>query len=182
VFTDDVAQLLVRRTGRHAQLADRLAFHTLPAGIQRRMDIVPHAYADTVFRAAMARDLERALASSPENGHVHHLLGFVALMEGHNDAALDHFRRALARQPFLPKVHELSGLVLLEMGRPREALHEFERERDLQNHPTGIDFRIGQAWSRIGDSARAVRAWRLELKRNPGHTEARDSLAARGAL
>jgi len=180
-FTDDVVQLLVRRNEDEQDVARRLAYRTLPAGIRRRMEVVPRAVTDTVFRSEVARELERAVQSSPENGHAHHLLGILAMMDGRGRAALDHFGRALAKQPFLPRVHELRGLALLDQGRPRDALRDFERERDLQRRPPGIDLRIGQAWRRLGNPARARRAYEEELRRHPDNAEARDSLAALGA-
>ena len=180
VFSDDAAQLLVRRQGALAPLAERFGYRILPAGIRRRMQIVPAAALDTVFRARARPELERMATSSPENGGAHHMLGIFAMMDGRPDAAREHFARALKKKPFLPKVHELLGLVALEQGQPREALREFLRERALHHDPEGIGVRIGAAHEALGDRAAARRAYARELRAHPGNAEATAALTRLG--
>ncbi len=180
VFSDDAAQLLVRRRGDLAPIAERFGYRILPAGIRRRMQIVPAAAQDTAFRARARPELERMAASSPENGGAHHMLGIIAMMDGRLDVARDHLSRALEKKPFLPKVHELLGIVALEQGKPREALREFLRERDLHRTPEGIEARIGAAHEVLGDTAAARRAYARELKAHPGNADAAAALARLG--
>ncbi len=180
VFSDDAAQLLVRRRGALATVAERFGYRILPAGIQRRMQIVPAAAQDTAFRAAAKSELERMARSSPENGSVHHMLGIFAMMDGRNDEAREHLMHALRNKPFLPKVHELLGIVALGQGDTRAALREFERERALHGAPAGIDTRIGSAHEALGDVRAARRAYQRELREHPDNAEAAAALGRLG--
>ena len=179
VFADDAAEVLVRRTGPLAAVADRFGYRVLPAGIVRRMQVVPAAARDSAYRALARAELERMEAGSPEDGGAHHMLGIFAMMDGRLDDARRHLERALAKKPFLPKVHELLGIVALEQSRPRDALAEFERERSLQGEPEGIDVRIGSAYEALGDLRAARRAYDRELRLHPANAEAQ---AARARL
>ena len=180
VFSDDAAQLLVRRRGALAAVAQRFGYRILPAGIRSRMEVVPAAAQDTALRSAARAELERMAASSTENGSAHHMLGILAMMDGRLAEARDHLSRALEKKQFLPKVHELLGVVALQQGKAREALGEFERERTLHGRPEGIEVRIGAAHEALGNPAAARRAYSRELRAHPGNVEAAAALARLG--
>jgi hypothetical protein len=177
VFADDAAELLVRRRGPLAAVADSFAYRVLPAGRAGRERLVRDCGADTALRARAVAELERQAAGSPWNGHAHHLLGLFAAMEGSMAAARDHLVRALEKKPLLPGTHELLGLVALEQNRAPDAVREFERERALHGPATRLEVGLGQAWQRLGDPGRARSAYLRALRLEPQNAEARDSLA-----
>ncbi len=180
VFADDAAEVLVRRTRRLAPIANAFAYRLLPAGIVRRMQVVPAAVADTAYRARVRAELERMAAASGEDGAARHMLGILAMMDGRNDDARRDLERALAKQPFLPRVHELLGRVALGQQRPRDALREVQRERELHPDAGGLDALRGAAYEMLGDRVAARRAYERGLEANPADPDARAGLARVG--
>jgi tetratricopeptide (TPR) repeat protein len=177
VFADDAAELLVRRRGPLAAVADSFGYRVLPAGRAGRERLVSDCGADTALRARAVAELGRQAAGSPWNGHAHHLLGLFAAMDGRIAEAHDHLVRALEKKPLLPGAHELLGLVALEQGRPGDAVREFERERALHGPAARLEVGLGQAWQRLGDPGRARAAYLRAVRLEPQNAEARDSLA-----
>lgn len=177
VFADDAAELLVRRRGPLAAVADSFAYRVLPAGRAGRERLVRDCGADTTLRVRAVAELERQAAGSPWNGHAHHLLGLFAAMDGRTADARAHLVRALEKKPLLPGAHELLGLVALEQNRARDAVREFERERALHGPAARLEVGLGQAWQRLGDPGRARAAYLRALRLEPENAEARDSLA-----
>lgn len=146
VFTDDVAQVLVRRGGRNAAVAERFGYRELPPGAQARVALIPEVVADPARRERLAAELDRAIAGSPRHGSALHLRGMLRMMSERWDEARRDLEGAIAFDPDRPRVHELLGVTL-------EAL---------------------------GDRDAARRAYREELRRNPGAEEARARLARLG--
>ncbi|TMQ69748.1 MAG: hypothetical protein E6K80_10705, partial [Candidatus Eisenbacteria bacterium] len=81
VFSDDAAELLVRRDGASGALADRFGYRLIPAGRQGRRQLGELCEAHPRLRAAAEAELDRMIASSPENGAASHLRGAFALMD-----------------------------------------------------------------------------------------------------
>jgi hypothetical protein len=178
VFSDDAAELLVRRDGAVGALADSFAYRLIPAGRQGRSQLGALCERYPALRAAAERELDRMIAESPSNGAASHLRGTFALMDGDRAAARRHLERALALDPLLPGVHEMLGALALEDGRPRDALRELNQERRLHEPPLGSFYRSGLAFQALGQSGRAWAAYRRELALHPQHSAARDSIAA----
>jgi tetratricopeptide (TPR) repeat protein len=178
VFTDDVAELFVRRDGPLRGVAETFGYRVLPFGRAMRERLVDRAAVDSGLRARAIAEVERAVASSPWNGSAHHLFGIFALMEGRTGDARRHLEAALALKPWLPRVHELLGRAALAEHRPRDAIRELSRERRLHAPPRGLDFQFGCAYQQLGQFDRSRDAYRRELTRDPGNAEARDSLTA----
>ncbi len=176
VFSDDTAQLLVRLEGALAAVADSYAYRLVPAGRVGRYELGVGCERDPGLRARAEAELDRMIASSPQNGGASHLRGWFALMDGDRPAARRHLERAIALKPMLPAVHHMLGNLALADGRPRDALREFDLERRHHAPPLGIFFQTGVAWQRLGDPSRARAFYQRELARDPA-SPAADSLA-----
>ena len=178
VFADDAAEILVRRGGAAGALADSFGYRLMPAGrIGRRM-LGEASEAHPALRAAVESELDRMIASSPENGAANHMRGLFALMDGDRAAARRHLERALALDPLLPGAHEMLGTLALEEGRPKDALRELELERRRHEPLPGSYYRSALAFQRLGQSGRAWAAYRRELALHPDHRASQDSIAA----
>ena len=178
LFADDVAEVLVRRHGRFAALADSLGYRVLPAGRMARAALLSACASDSVLCGRASTELHRQVAASPWSGRAHQLLGILAARAGRTTEARGHVELALELKPLLPGLHELLGLIALEQGRARDAVHEFQRERSLHGERRRLNFELGRAWRRLGQPGRARAAFERELRIDPASDEARDSLAA----
>ena len=177
VFQDDAAAVLVRRA-RYPALADSFSYRWLPPGGGDLAEVRHASISDTLLRARVRAEAERAAAASEFNAQASELLGFLAAIEDRFAAARPYLERAARVAPLAPSVHEQLGVIALVEGRPRDALREFEAERRVRLAPGGLDLRFGQAYQALGESARARAAYRDELKRGPYGAEAAESLAA----
>lgn len=178
VFSDDSAELLVRRDGAAGALADGFAYRLLPAGREGRRLLAQACEAHPALRAAVELELDRMIASSPENGAASHLRGLFALMDGDRPSARRHLERAVHLDPLLPGVHEMLGTLALEEGRSRDALRELELERRRHEPMPGSYYRSALAFQQLGQGGRAWAAYRRELALHPDHAASRDSIAA----
>lgn len=178
VFSDDAAEILVRRDGAVGALADSFGYRLTPAGRAGRRLLGEACEAHPALRAAVEVELDRMIASSSENGAASHLRGLFALMDGDRALARIHLERALALDPLLPGIHEMLGTIALEDGRPRDALRELELERRRHEPMPGSFYRSALAFQQLGQSGRAWAAYRRELSRHPDHQPSRDSIAA----
>jgi tetratricopeptide (TPR) repeat protein len=177
VFADDAAELLVRRDGPHAVVADSFGYRILPAGRDGRYRLLAACERDPSLRARARAELERAIAASPQNGSASHLMGWLALMDADFAAARRHLERAVTLKPLLPGVHAMLGNIALAQQRPADAIRAFDRERRLHDPPPGIFFRTALAYHALGELGRARAFYRREVARDPA-SPARDSLAA----
>jgi tetratricopeptide (TPR) repeat protein len=179
VFTDDIAEILVKRHGPLGGVAARWGYRELPAGPQERSDLVARCARDAALRSEVISEVASRLGDSPWNGGAHHLLGVLMLMERRRAEARAHLEQALALKPSLPRVHELLGQIALDEGRPADAARLFEGEGRLHGGTPGLEFQLGNAYARTGDARRAAAAYRRALELDPSHPGARDSLAVR---
>jgi len=178
VFADDAAELLVRRDGAMAALADSFGYRLVPAGRAGRRMLGEACEAHPALRAAAELELDRMIASSPWNGTASHLRGTLALMDGDYSLARRHLERALELDPLLPGAHEVLGMIALEQKRPKDALRELELERRKHEPMVGSYYRSALAFQQLGQSGRAWAAYRRELALHPDHQSSRDSIEA----
>jgi hypothetical protein len=180
VFRDDAAALYVRRSGALSNVAERLGYRVVPGGEERLPAVFRVASADSAVRERLRLEVHRQIAESPYNARAHALLAGVALGEGDRAGARAELELALDSDPEAVDAHRRLGVIALRDGRPRDAIREFEAELRLGYGPTDLEFMIGQAWSQLGDPRRAADAYRRELRNNPAHAAARESLAVIG--
>jgi tetratricopeptide (TPR) repeat protein len=176
VFADDVAALYVRRGGALEPVARGQGYRRLGAGRTRGSELGAACLADSALRAGVEAELERQIAASPRNATSRAQLGNLLLLDGRTAAAREQLERALGVDPAAPQVWARLGTISLGASDPARALREFRRERALNGPSSALDFRMGQAWQRLGDLAKARAAYRSAFLRDGGNRAAMDSL------
>jgi tetratricopeptide (TPR) repeat protein len=175
VFRDDAAALYVRRDGPLAGIANAHAYRVMPGGQEGMARVAPQVFADPVSRRALRAELERRAAASPLNAQARSLLANLDYIEGNRAGARTHLEAALAVDPTLAGVHRRLAWLHLDESRWREGIRELAAERRLGTPPEDDWVRMGAAWEKLGDDARAVKAYRRALA---VHAMDADALAA----
>ena len=178
VFRDDVAELFLRRDGPLRELAARERYAVWPAAPAQWSATLAGAGADSLARAALRAELERAAAASPWNARANDALAYLDLMDARWADARRRVGAALRLEPGLYRAHERIGLAWLMEGRPHEALAEFEAERRAPGHTPLVELRLGQALQALGRREEARLAYTRALAVPASEADARDSLAA----
>ena len=92
------------------------------------------------------RLLTVAMHSDPLSPIVHHELGFMKLIAGRFDEAIDHYTRARALDPNLPYLDQHLGRALTFAGRYSEALALWESKKDVTGTNYYKDMPGAQGW------------------------------------
>ena len=171
----------MRRDGPLAAVAARFRYRAAPAGRTAIAALGRACERDPGLRARAEADLARQAADSPHHAMASSVLATLELMDGRLDRAATHLREAMREDPELPRAHERLGMIALDAGRAWEATRELTLALDDRPVPPGVHFALGRAWQRLGEVAKARDQYRAELKTDPAHQGARDSLAALGA-
>jgi tetratricopeptide (TPR) repeat protein len=95
---------------------------------------------------------------SPDSAPAYLLAGRLLLRQENPAAAEDFTRKALALQPRLPLAHQLLGEIDLARGQLPEAIAELNEERDMNPLNGAVYDRLGDAYVRSGDDAKAQEA------------------------
>jgi len=95
---------------------------------------------------------------APDSAPAYLLAGRLLLRQENPAAAEDSTRKALAIQPNLPLAHQLLGEIDLARGQLPEAIAELNEERDMNPLNGAVYDRLGDAYVRSGDDARAQEA------------------------
>lgn len=90
--------------------------------------------------------LQVAMRTDPRSPIVHHELGFLKLVAGRFDEAIDHYRRARELDANLPYVDQHLGRALTFAGRWTEALSLWETRRDPYGNGLWKDQPGGHPW------------------------------------
>jgi tetratricopeptide (TPR) repeat protein len=180
VFSDDVAQIMVRNDGKLRSLAEQFGYRVLPAGVRRRESLMAQVQSDSLLRLRAVAELRRMAEASRHNGSALYMLATLRMQDGAWDEAADHLHAVLAVDPERSRAREQLGVIELVRGHPADALRWFERERALGRDLPGVDTRIGQAREALGDVKAARRAYERELRRHPDFTPARAALERLG--
>lgn len=175
VFRDDAAALYVRRA-RYAALADSFGYRTMPAGAQGFIRMGATIARDSVLRRSLRAELERAIASSSLDAWAHSSLANLDFLEGDHAAARHDLTAALAVEPTLIGAHRRLGYLEMSEGRWREAIAEFEAERKSASPIDDEYARMGEAWEKLGDRAKAAAAYRKHLDVHADDDEVREEL------
>jgi tetratricopeptide (TPR) repeat protein len=122
------------------------------------------------------RQVDRALAESPDSAHVHHVSALVARTEGRPDAALAALGRAIALDPTSPAPLVDRANHWLGAGRIPEALADARRAHDLRPGHPAVKTTLGQALQALGEGEEARRILAEALVLAPDHGPARHNL------
>jgi tetratricopeptide (TPR) repeat protein len=93
----------------------------------------------------------------PDSPAAYLLTARLLLRQENPEAAGDFARKAIALKPDLPLAHLLLGEVALSRAQFPEAIAEFNRERELNPLEASVYDRLGDAYVRSGDDAKAQR-------------------------
>ncbi|HEX5633454.1 MAG TPA: hypothetical protein VFX50_09505, partial [Gemmatimonadales bacterium] len=181
VFRDDAAALYVRRDGPLAAVANAHAYRVMPGGQEGMARVAPQVFADPAARRALRAELERRAAASPLNAQARSLIANLDYIEGNRAGARTHLEAALAVDPTLAGVHRRLAWLHLDESRWREGIRELEAERRLGTPPEDDWVRMGAAWEKLGDTARAVKAYRRARAVHAMDADALEALRRLGA-
>lgn len=101
------------------------------------------------------------------------LMGTVQYKLRQYEAAKDSLCQAIRVNPDFPGAHTLLGAIYLAMGRPDAALHAFETAHQLGDAGTSLFLNLGAVHNQLGNSERAIQAFREVLTKNPESHDAR---------
>jgi hypothetical protein len=180
VFRDDASALYVRRSSPGVQPVLGLAYQVMPGGAAAFGPVRESLAVNPTFRGAVRLELERQVKESPLNSQAHSTLANLDFIDGNRKGARDHLMAALAVDPRFYSVHRRLGYLAMAEGDWDRAIKEFQLERALGGPPVDEYLRLGQAYEKLGDRAKAANAFRRELQLYPTDEEARDGLARVG--
>lgn len=159
--------------------------------ILRRHNDFGDAFLLALARGALteAERIKARFFAHPPNGKADYLDGYYALKTGRAEEAIAHFQAALCQAPTFFWYADLGPDALanayLELGRWEEASAEYERLARLNPRYPLVLYRLGLAYERKGDQARARSAyerfleqWRAADADIPELSAARARLAA----
>ena len=119
-------------------------------------------------------DARRAFATQyrfpPDSAPAYLLAARMLLRREYLPVAQDFARKALELDPQLPLAHALLGEIALAGEHLPEAIAEFERERARNPLEGSIYDRLGDAYTRVGDYAKAQQALQQALLLEPNST------------
>ncbi len=177
VYWDDVAEVFVRRTARHADLIARHEYRLTGPESDLRYLAGYRARDPGMWRAALA-ELRRAVAENPKNS-----LAWLALAQEYRAAgpsalpdrleALDRATALLAPGPETAELQVQRAEALLQLGRPDEAASAARQALRLNENALSARWFLAAAAERRGAWAEARDQLRTILDRlEPGHPEA----------
>lgn len=107
---------------------------------------------------------------APDSAPAYLLLARLLLRQENPIASAEFARKAIALQPQLPLAHQLLGEVALAQGQLPEAITELDRERELNPLNGSVYDRLGDAYVRSGDDAKAQDALSRAVLLEPNAT------------
>ncbi|HTO90268.1 MAG TPA: tetratricopeptide repeat protein [Candidatus Sulfotelmatobacter sp.] len=176
VFRDDASALYLRRSGATAEAARGMAFHVMPGGREALMNLRESLASNAGLRAQMRADLERCVRASPLSAQAQSTLANLDFLDGDRMGARRHLLGALQVDPRFYSAHRRLGYLALAEGDWGAAIAEFQKERAIGGPPVDEYQRLGEAWEKIGNRARAAQYFRYELQIHPQNDEARAGL------
>lgn len=118
-------------------------------------------------------------ASRPADGDAQRGLATALAQSGRPDLALEHFSRAVASDPNDWQAESGWGTALYQVERFGEARDHLRRALVIHAGAPDANYILGFALEALGSQREGLRAWRMELARDPGHVRAAVALAQR---
>jgi protein O-GlcNAc transferase len=135
------------------------------------------ALAATGEHTAAQKQLEAALATSPDDPALHDALGTLLAQKEQYDPAVVQFRRAISLDPELPSAHYHLGSVFLIQGNPAAAVTELTQANELAKENIEYALQLGRALRADHQDESALAVLRHALKLDPASIEAKYELA-----
>jgi tetratricopeptide (TPR) repeat protein len=132
-------------------------------------------------KASQQAVIERALAANPENSKANGLMGDALTEENRLGEALRFYRRAVELRPEDAIAQFELAKALARTGRDAEAIVYYRAAVEGQGGGADALYLLGVSLNRSGDVAAAIHAFQEALRVDPGHRQARQSLADLGA-
>jgi tetratricopeptide (TPR) repeat protein len=121
----------------------------------------------------------RAISLKQDDPMIHHMLGVHQLKAGKNLAAIEALQTSLNLRPSAAVYHAL-GSVYLRLGNSKAAEQAFHKALTLYPHNlrfhAEIHIHLGKLYLGRGKRQEALEEWRLGLRFEPNHAEARSLL------
>lgn len=131
-----------------------------------------------------AGDLTRAhqichqlLVAEPDNPDTHNLLGGIALHQGDNQRAIEHFTTAADIDATQPVFRQGLGIAYCNLKRLPEALDCFRRATELAPKDPATHGNLGNCHRQAGNPVEAERCYRKAISLNAAYTPAYINLA-----
>ncbi|HEY2414795.1 MAG TPA: tetratricopeptide repeat-containing glycosyltransferase family protein, partial [Pirellulaceae bacterium] len=137
----------------------------------------------TAFEHHQAGELPQAeaiyrqvLAVDPNNPDALHLLGLIALKQGHNELAVDCIRRAIVSKPTEAPFHGNLASALKALGKFDEAIACYRRAIELQPDYVSAHYNLATTLLEQRRRLEAIVVFHRVLELKPNHVEALNNL------
>ncbi len=127
--------------------------------------------------AAAESECRKALGITPGYALVDGLLGYILLLEGKYDEAIDTLRMALILNPSLVDARLPLGRAMLAKQMPGEAATQFQTVLQAAPRNFEADTWLARAWMAQGRTAEGITEFRRSLRLQPNQPEALNDLA-----
>jgi protein O-GlcNAc transferase len=131
----------------------------------------------TAEPAAAQKQLEAALATSPDSAALHDALGALLAQQQHYDEAGAQFQRAISLDSALALAHYHLGSVFLNQGHPAEAVTELTQANSLAKENTEYVLQLGRALRANNQDEQALTVLRHAMTVDPASVDAKYELA-----
>ncbi|HKP03949.1 MAG TPA: protein kinase [Chthoniobacterales bacterium] len=130
-----------------------------------------HYIADQRFLELGRAEANKALQLSPDLADAHRALAGVYLQEGKLREALEEQIRTLEIGGMEGIAMTSIGLILDSLGSPHQSLRWYKLASRLFKSPGDIEGPAGDAWTKLADDERALRAYNRKIELRPGSSD-----------
>jgi len=120
---------------------------------------------------------QRVLATEPNNAQAHGVLGRVALQQGRNELAIEHFAAAINLDGQQADFHQDLGMAYSNIKQFAEAARSFQRAIALEGKNPATHNNLGNCYRLSGDPDAALRCFRKAIAVNSKYLPAYLNLA-----
>jgi arylsulfatase A-like enzyme/Tfp pilus assembly protein PilF len=173
-------KLLDQNRAEEALTRLREAVEAAPESVPAKM-LLGEALAKSGQLDAALRVFQDLAESEPDRAEVHARIGWLLGRQGQLEQALGHLRQARELAPDSAEFLARTGVTFLELARPQEAQEMFRSAVEID--PVNGNFEIGKVLEAAGDTAGAIKYYKLTLEHDPNwvplYTEIATLLARR---
>jgi cytochrome c-type biogenesis protein CcmH/NrfG len=123
------------------------------------------------------KGIRAALAISPRDDQLLHLLGVTLIRQQREPEAIEPLKKAISLNRRDAEYHNALGCALRNAGHVAEGMESLRRAIKLEPELLDAHFNLGQALQRVGELAKADETFRWLLARKPGDVEVMGALS-----